>query len=63
MSPVERVVTALRVPADLHGEVGRVAGRCGRSLNATYVELLRLTLHGQCHADVSTALEEVFPVA
>jgi hypothetical protein len=58
----DQVATALRVPRDMHGQVFQVAELCKRSVNATYVELIRLALTGHCQADVTTALEEAFPV-
>jgi len=58
-----RVMTALRIPADLHEQVGALSGKCGRSLNATYIELVRGAIAGHCQADVAAALEELFPVA
>lgn len=55
-------LTALRVPNEVHEQVRAVAERCGRSANTVYIELARLSLTGQCQADVSQALEELFPV-
>jgi hypothetical protein len=40
MSP-ERVVLNLRLPADLHAEVKRIAEREDRSLNAQIIRFLR----------------------
>jgi hypothetical protein len=58
----DRINTQLRVPEVLHEQVQLVAGKCNRSLNATYVELVRGAIAGQCQADVAAALEELFPV-
>lgn len=37
----ERIVLNVRLPADLHAELRRIAGRETRSLNAQIIHLLR----------------------